>query len=394
MWNTLLVAASLVAGDPVDLQAADLALPAGDSGLWPDLVSLGGERVALSWIRSDGESTSLSCSILDADGWSEPAAIAAGSDWFVNWADTPILGASRDGTLSATWLQRNGESTYAYGVRHARSSDADSGEAWSSPEWLHTDRSASEHGFVSLAPLPTSGYAAVWLDGRNTLEGGAMALYTRTLAADGALGAERALDERVCDCCQTAAVALDDGRLVVAYRDRSREEVRDIAVVRGVPGRPESWSAPKVVHADRWTTPGCPVNGPALASHGEHVALVWFTMGAFESPAVQFALSTDGGATFGMPRRVDDGDPHGNVDVVWSEALGLCVSWLERVEDGYEWRVRALGSELDAGDSVTLGRVDQPRRTGFLRMAAAGSSIVAAWTDPERGVRVARVRSR
>lgn len=392
MWNAWLGAAVWAAGAVgSELEAVRLEPPAGASSAWVDLAALEDGSLALSWVDRDEDSVSLTFSVLDGEVWGAPTRIATGSDWFVNWADTPVLGATRRGALFATWLQRNGDSTYAYGVRFARAREAG---GWSSPEWLHEDRSASEHGFVTLAPLPTSGLAAVWLDGRQTVDGGAMALYTRTLGPEGELGPEQRLDDRVCDCCQTAAVALDDGRLVVAYRDRSPAEVRDIAVVRGVPGRPESWTAPRVVHADGWNTPGCPVNGPALATDGRDVALVWFTMGAHESPAVQLALSTDGGASFGMPRRVDDGTPHGNVDVVWSAELGLVVSWLEKVGDGYEWRVRALAGDLARGDSLTLGRVAQPRRTGFLRMADAGSSVVAAWTDPELGVLAARLHSR
>ncbi len=57
---------------------------------------------------------------------------------------------------------------------------------------------------------------------------------------------------------------------VVAYRDRSVDEVRDIAVVRRVNG---TWTTPAVVHDDHWQIAACPVNGPALASRGDTVVI-------------------------------------------------------------------------------------------------------------------------
>ena len=58
-----------------------------------------------------------------------------------------------------------------------------------------------------------------------------MALMYTTILPNGTLGAEVQIDKRVCECCQTSATATPDGLLVV-YRDRSQDEIRDIALVR------------------------------------------------------------------------------------------------------------------------------------------------------------------
>jgi hypothetical protein len=185
-----------------------------------------------------------------------------------------------DGTLFAHWLARSGPGKYAYGVRLARSLDG--GRAWKHSVVPHRDRTQTEHGFVSMMPWDEGSVGVVWLDGRNT--GGpepaghtpstaAMALVHSTLDRNGRLGPETVLDDRVCDCCQTD-MARADGAVVVVYRDRSQEEVRDMSVVRFAGGH---WSAPRPLAHDGWQIDGCPVNGPAITASGGAVAVAWFT---------------------------------------------------------------------------------------------------------------------
>ena len=64
-----------------------------------------------------------------------------------------------------------------------------------------------------------------------------MALYAGLIEADGRVAHEVQVDDRVCDCCQTACAVLDDGTVVIAYRDRSEDERRDISIRRGRLGR-------------------------------------------------------------------------------------------------------------------------------------------------------------
>ena len=104
--------------------------------------------------------------------------------------------------------------------------------------------------------------------------------------------------------------ATDEG-VVLAYRDHSAMEIRDIAVIRQTPS---GWSESTVVHDDRWKIAGCPVNGPSLAADGQRVALAWFTQ-AQDQPRVKLALSEDGGRSFGEPIILPDEDPLGRVSV-------------------------------------------------------------------------------
>jgi hypothetical protein len=219
---------------------------------------------------------------------------------------------------------------------------------------------------------------AVWLDGRKyagespTRE---MSLAHTTMAADGTLGEEQLIDQRICDCCQTSGAITTRGPVVV-YRDRSAGEIRDISIVRLVDGR---WSEPRPVHADGWHVDHCPVNGPAVAADGETVVVAWFT-GARDTARVNVAFSRDAGATFGAPVRVDDGSPVGRVDVELIDGGRAVVTWLERAAEGAGVRLRTVSGEGESGASAIIGQSSAGRAAGFPRMARQGDRLVFAWT--------------
>jgi hypothetical protein len=385
----LLLAAAFAGCDPRTETApaigeiTPVASPAGAGSGMPQLTTAPDGRVLLSWLEPVGERVyALRLSILQDGGWSAPTTVVERPDFFVNWADFPSAVALPDGRLAVHWLERIAEATYAYGVRVAQSLDG--GRTWSAPVTPHRDTSPQEHGFVTLFARGDS-LAAVWLDGRNFEgheghhgEGGAemMLLYT-TIAADGSLGPELALDTRVCDCCQTAAAHTDAGPVVV-YRDRSPEEIRDISIVRLRDG---AWTAPQAVHADGWHITGCPVNGPAIAAEGSQVAVAWFTA-AQDTARVRVAFSDDDGASFTPPLRVDDGDPIGRVDVVMLDDGSALVSWLERTEDGAEVRVRSVNRTGRLTPAQTVAASEAARASGFPRMTRLGDEVWFAWTMP------------
>jgi hypothetical protein len=211
-----------------------------------------------------------------------------------------------------------------------------------------------------------------------------MSVATTTIAADGSLGVERQLDLRTCDCCQVAATLTARGP-VVAYRDRTADEVRDIAVVRRVG---ERWTEPAVVHDDRWQIAACPVNGPALASRGDTVVLAWFT-GAQDTARVRVAYSTDAGATFAPPQRIDGGTPAGRVDVEMLDDGSAAVSWLERTDSAAaEVRVRRVRRDGTAGAAIVLAQSKGARASGFPRLARRDGHLYLAWTDTGDTTRV------
>ena len=394
------------AGEPrLGLEAVALE-GLGEAGRYPQLaVGLRGEVRALWTEELPGSPRRhrLRLASFAGGAFSSPTTVAEGEAWFVNWADVPRVAIGARGELAVTWLEKLGAGTYAYGIRLSQQSHPD--DTWTAPAWLHVDRSETEHGFASLAALGEGRFAAVWLDGHATAGaghgdghgghgGGAMTLKTRVFG-NGESSSEVELDPRVCDCCPTALVRLDDGGLVVAYRDRGEDELRDISIVRSLSSN--TWTEPRALHADGWRIAGCPVNGPALAARGEHVACAWFTMGSDETPRVHVALSTDGARSFGAPLRVDAGNPIGRVALVTFEDGGWLVAWLEQTgPETAEWRARCLGPELELGEPISVGSVPAGRPTGSITLASSGSgNVLALWTDPELdGLRAATLRRR
>lgn len=396
VWLTLMLVVGCTPTDsatvtigPIDTLASPAAQGSGE----PNLARDPDGRVYLSWLEPSGDSAhALRFATLQDDAWSAPRTIAQRSDFFVNWADFPSLVPLSGRTLAAHWLQRSGSARYAYEVRIAQS--ADGGETWSEPLVPHRDGTATEHGFVSLFPIRDS-LGAIWLDGRNFAraakgESANMMLLMTTVGLAGGSGAERIVDDRVCDCCQTSLAIASSGPLVV-YRDRLEGEIRDISIARW---SDSGWSRGTVVHADDWKIDACPVNGPAIAAAEDRVAVTWFT-NARDSARVYLAMSTDAGVTFAPPTRIDDGNPVGRVDVELDEHGGAIVSWMEFTSDQQaDVRVRRVDAHGTLGTSVIVARTSGARASGFPRMVARGDDLLFAWTEagtPSR-IRVARAR--
>ena len=342
-------------------------------------------RIVMSWVEKIGPTRyALRLSIRDANGWSETRTVSEGDNWFINWADFPSVIALRDGSLAAHWLVKSGSATYAYDVNIARSSDG--GKTWTTPIVPHTDKTQTEHGFVSLLPLPDGRIGAVWLDGRNMKDmkeddehapaPESMTLRYAAIDAEGKLSDESQLDERVCECCQTAATLTSEG-VIAVYRDRSHSEVRDIYTVRNWKG---TWTSPSAIHADNWNINGCPVNGPTIAADNRRVAVAWFTQ-ANDQARVKLAFSEDAGATFGQPVIVDDGQAVGRVDVLLLPDGSALVCWLSGTVEAGEIKVRRIGKDGTPGPVSTIASTDISRSSGFPRMARVGNTVHFAWTE-------------
>ncbi len=352
----------------------------------PNLVVAPNGAVHLTFSeRVDSTTSALRFATWENGFWRAPRDIARGLDFFVNWADFSSMAVLENGDLAAHWLEREGKGTYAYGVRIARSRDG--GETWETARTPHADGLLAEHGFVALWPVGNDAVGAVWLDGRKTAmkdSAREMTLRTATIGRETAAIPEVLLDARVCDCCQTSSARARSGRVIV-YRDRTENEVRDIAIVREQNG---AWSEPAIVHNDNWVFDACPVNGPSVAAIGDTVVVAWFT-GAQDTARVRVATSIDGGQSFGAPVRIDDGDPLGRVTVLLDDDALPIVLWMERVTaDSAAVRVRRVGRDGSLSAATTVSAGAGSRRSGFPRMVRSGDALLFAWTVPGDSVRV------
>jgi hypothetical protein len=374
--------------------------PAGKGSAEPFVASGAAGAITMSWLeRMPDSSVSLRLSVLSAEGaWGATKEIIRRSDLFVNWADFPSVVTLADGRLLAHWLQKNGSGKYAYDVRLSQS--ANGGETWTSSLAPHDAGVQAEHGFVTLLPRADSSADILFLNGsanpasaagsHDAERGPPMRLGFARWSATGGVVPATVLDERTCDCCQTAAALTMNGP-IVAYRDRSETEQRDIAVTRLVSGQ---WTAPAPLHRDNWIIDACPVNGPALSASGSDVAAVWFT-GARDTAKVQLVFSADAGTTFGAPVRIDAGMPAGRVDVELLDGGDALVTWIERTSaESAEVRARIVRRDGTAEPHVVVSQSKGSRASGFPRMARRGADVVLAWTQPgpESEIRLATLR--
>lgn len=402
--------------------ASEIDSPAGVGSINPNL-SVGPDgRVYLSWIEPiQPKGYALKFAVRPRGGaWSTPRTITQGENRF----DSSIL-ALPDGSLAAYWLVKSGPGRHANDINLSISRDG--GQTWGKAIVPHRDRTQTERGFVSM--IPASGdIAVVWLDGlkmkgddRGAPEHGSaekeragasqhsgdhqhtgggdhraaghgpaaskmeMSMMYTTIGLDGTLGKEVLLDGRVCECCQTSAALAPDGMAVV-YRDRSEKEVRDISIVRLKNGK---WSEPQPLSKDGWEINGCPVNGPAISSIGQNVAVAWFTA-ARNQPRIYAALSADGGATFGPQIHVADGNPLGRVDVIALPSGNAFVSWGKKTPDGVGVRARIVRPDQTKAPEIVVAETS----SGFPHMKMSGDEVIIAWTDSRtaRKVRTAILR--
>ncbi len=377
------------------LMPQPLASPAPAGSAQPQM-TVSDRGVLLSWVERSGTHAALKFAERTAAGWTEPEQVAAGSDWFVNWADVPSVIRLADGTIFGHWLQKSGPSTYAYDVRLARSGD--DGKTFSAPLSPHDDGTQTEHGFASLFQMPGAGLGLVWLDGRamksgaghgSHAGGGEMSLRGAIYDRAGKQISEGPLDLRVCECCPTAVAVTAEGP-IAAYRDRSPDEVRDIYVSRFIAGK---WTTPVAVHSDNWQIAACPVNGPALSADANHVAIAWFTAKNNE-PHAYAAFSSDSGASFGAPIRLDDVGSLGRVDVQLVGDGSVLATWIEFAESKAQFKARRIEPGGERSAAFTVAGLAASRASGIPRMARFGNEVIFAWTETgdAPGVRTASLR--
>ena len=394
VWVQVACSSTPASTTPLTLSLAQIASPAGVGAMAPQLGAGADGAVVLSWIEpaADGRK-SLRWSRLRDGRWSPAATIVTAPDFFANWADVPSMLLLRDGRMAAHWLRKSASSTYAYHV--ALSISTDGGTTWGPTITPHSDRSDTEHGFVSMFERADGELGLVWLDGRLMAaagtpapqehggghggehgDEGSMTLRATTIGRDGVAAPDVLLDERVCECCPTSAAVTAKG-IVVAYRDRGATEVRDIGVARFVG---DAWMRPALVHADNWTIAACPVNGPALSARGEQVALAWFTAEG-ERPRVSVAFSGDAGATFSAPIAISEAAAIGRVDVEVLDDGSALVAWIAHDPGTSSLRVRRAWPDGRSTASQLVTPITSGRGSGYPRMVRAGQSLVFAWTD-------------
>ena len=368
-------------GDSVPFEPQPVAVPAGIPATGPRISGDADSGLVLSWMEESDNGDSLFFSRLVPDGWSPAASVVGGVNMFVNWADMPSVQSMGGNRLSAHWLEKSGDSTYAYDIVFTQSLDG--GGSWSDPIRPHSDDTQTEHGFVSMF-ADGSGTGLIWLDGRKMVNEGTddpvasgMTLRSASVDQNSGIHKEQLVDELICDCCQTDVAIASSGPVAV-YRDRTINEIRDIWITRRTEG---TWQPGNPIADDGWEIPGCPVNGPAVVAVETFVAVAWFTA-ADDQPVVKLAMSGDNGESFSWQTDVDRGPVFGRVGLTLLPGNRVAVSWLRKGDnDLNELRTKAIGMGGLLGDAhivaTRVGAFSVPQ------IGVSGPDLVFVWTETD-----------
>lgn len=334
------------------------------------------QALYMSWVEQRDSLAILKFAQYKSDAWSAPLTIAEGTDWFVNWADFPAI-AVNDGNIFAHYLKKSAPDTYAYDVQYTVF-NKDLGQ-WSTPQKLHTDTTQSEHGFVSVIPYK-EGFMATWLDGRTTVNRPdslkQMTLRAGFVNADGSLGKQWELDQRVCDCCSTSISNSPEGPIVV-YRDRSDREIRDIYFTKFEAG---NWSESKPVYIDNWEINGCPVNGPAIAANANTTSAVWFTA-ANDRPMVNLVMSKDINQGFGDPIRLDIRPAIGRVAVQIDQQGNTYALFMSESTPDAVLSLAVFNPKGQQLRFMDLFRMNGERSSGFPQLAFFKEQLIISYSN-------------
>jgi hypothetical protein len=175
--------------------------------------------------------------------------------------------------------------------------------------------------------------------------------------------------------------------LLVAYRDHTPEDIRDISVMRLEGGK---WTAPKNINPDKWKINACPTNAAAAAAKGDNVAIAWFT-GAQGMPREQIVFSSDGGVTFGKPVLLSTGRSFGYTSIALDEQGGALVSWLEAGGDDARILLRPVSAGGVAGPVVEVAKGSR-KSLGYPRILQIENETLVAWTSENTSAKVQTAR--
>lgn len=361
------------------VRVESMPAPTGPGTMLPRLTS-SDRGVIVSWVERSGARSQLKFAERTSSGWSQPTTVASGDKWFLSYADPPTVLRRPDGSLLANWLLST--NPVYEGSDLQLSYSRDNGKTWAQPVVPHHDGTQQQHAFPSFFELPGNGLGVVWLDGRDVQpseanpEGGPMALRYAAYDAQWKRNAEGVVDPRACECCSTSIAMTSDG-VLVAFRDRSDKEIRDIAVARLENGK---WTEPIRVHDDNWEVYACPVNGPIVSANGRNAVVAWFTVKDDKGQAWA-AFSSDAGRTWGQPIRLDDGMSLGRVGAELLDDGSAVASWVEYVDKRGQFKLRRVEPSGARSEAVGVSAATATLAMDSPRMTRRGKELVLAWTE-------------
>jgi hypothetical protein len=297
------------------------------------------------------------------------------------------------------------------GTRLVSATSSDGGRSFASATVVPDTDAAGNRGWHNVAVDPNGHVYTIWLDHREMADhvmgaapkhdhihsgtsgsgppdGVAMAQKSKVYVAtlDGGV-ASHAVAAGVCYCCKTAIAIGADGTIYAAWRHVYSGNLRDIAFAVSRDGG-RTFGPPVRVSADGWRLEGCPDDGPAIAVDGANrVHIVWPTLVKNEAGeatiAIFYATSADG-RTFTPRVRVPTSDVAHHPQIAIAPDGAPTIVW---DESGGGVRRVAVASvpaleKTVAGDGASAV---------YPSIAFSGAQLIAAWTSAGASGSVVRV---
>lgn len=236
----------------------------------------------------------------------------------------------------------------------------DGGRTFSPSALVPGTDAPGNRGWEAVADAPEGRFMAVWLDHRQLAApettkteaahvhnhsetppsggGGSAIADADAMAAksqlfvsslDGTI-APKGLTGGVCYCCKTAIARRGDN-MFLAWRHVYAGSLRDIAFAMSRDGG-RTFGKPVRVSEDKWQINGCPDDGPAMSVEpGGRVHIVWPTVIAERGGQVKalFYASTNDGATFTVRQRIPTEGQANHPQLTALSDGSLIVAWDE-----------------------------------------------------------------
>jgi hypothetical protein len=276
------------------------------------------DKLMLSWAKGSGDFSQLQIIQLSDNQWSSVNTVAEGEGWLTNPFDYAQVIPLSHKIYIAVWLELTSyrDLSYRFNTRISK----DGGKSWIDTRWPQELEEYEQHGFATAA-LSGDEIKFYWI---STYRSNGRLLKSN-LSLDGKWSVPEVVDNKVCSCCHLAI----NESFLLAYRDRSEVEIRDIAVIQDAH---ENINA-RIVHADDWEISGCPVNAPALSQKNDLIALSWFSGGANENEAGnRLAIGALSDSIHWNSTKLDF-TTLGYVDLAWIDNETLAVSSVSTSED-------------------------------------------------------------
>lgn len=271
-----------------------------------------------------------------------------------------------------------------YKVRVATSDDG--GESFEPAKDLMDERvegAVTSESYQELRVTPDGNVIAAVLDYRGSFETPSVdTIGLRTMVwrtGEPWFGKSQLVDEQTCECCDNA-IAADDERVLLAYRDQVKDgdtTVRDSSV-RSSDDDGATWSdEPVRLGEDDWEFDQCPESGPDIGIDGAgDVHGVYYT-GVEGRPGVYHSHSTDGGETFTAHELEIDEEfyPSSTMDLATLDE-GAIIAWDDNRED--ESLIGVAQIDADGASTVETG-VFEARTPAVATLD--GHTVIAMATD-------------